>query len=251
MTGLGGFSTAAGYIGPNVRIDHDISLLVPEIWCRLTPQERDPGFLIAGGYLEKMDDFEHGGRLIPASRLGYRITTNFVRTFFGRVFDNPSKVFDEAILKPETQDYEQYVDGILNITEAHQRVAAEYLKDGSIADACPPLEALLTIMANGDFRGMDARHPEIRKMFTREALLSSDWYRKRLKKKQIGDVALWKRHVSALENFMSNPRNHDECEKLRLTERRDLAARELQRAAQPQYLEDLVGTLGTDLLGAH
>ena len=26
-----------GYVGPHVRVDHDISLLVPEIWCRLTP----------------------------------------------------------------------------------------------------------------------------------------------------------------------------------------------------------------------
>ena len=42
LTGLGGFSTAAGYIGPKVRVDHDISLLVPEIWCRLTLEERDP-----------------------------------------------------------------------------------------------------------------------------------------------------------------------------------------------------------------
>jgi len=32
----------AGYIGPKYRVDHDISLLIPEIWCRLFPSERDP-----------------------------------------------------------------------------------------------------------------------------------------------------------------------------------------------------------------
>src|SRR2546423_6728038 len=36
LTGLAGFSTAAGYIGPKVRVDHDVSLLIPEVWCRLS-----------------------------------------------------------------------------------------------------------------------------------------------------------------------------------------------------------------------
>ena len=43
LTGLAGYSTAAGYVGPHRRVDHDISLLVPELWCRLSAQERDPG----------------------------------------------------------------------------------------------------------------------------------------------------------------------------------------------------------------
>src|SRR5437763_2421034 len=80
LTGLAGFSTSAGYVGPNVRVDHDISLLVPEIWCRLTPPERDPAFLIQQGYLEPVTDFDHAGERILASRLGYRITGRFVRT---------------------------------------------------------------------------------------------------------------------------------------------------------------------------
>ncbi len=100
LTGLGGFSTAAGHIGPEIEVGHDISMLVPEIWCRLSSKERDPAFLIADGLLEKMEDYEYQGRTIRASRLGYRITARFVRRYFGRVFDNPSKVFDERILKP-------------------------------------------------------------------------------------------------------------------------------------------------------
>ena len=42
VTGHEGFVTAAGYVGPHVRVDHDISLLIPEIWCRMTAEERDP-----------------------------------------------------------------------------------------------------------------------------------------------------------------------------------------------------------------
>ncbi len=42
LTGYAGFSSAAGFIGPHLRVDHDISLLIPEIWCRLFPHERDP-----------------------------------------------------------------------------------------------------------------------------------------------------------------------------------------------------------------
>ncbi len=249
LTGTGGFSTAAGYIGPQVRIDHDISLLVPEIWCRLSPAERDPEFLISHGYLERMQDFEHEGKKVLASRLGYRITSAFVRTFFGRVFDNPSKVFDEAILRPETQDFAQYVDGIHNITEAHQRVAAEYLQDASVDAACPPLRALLHVMATGEYQGKTASDPSIRQMFTREYLLESDWYHVRLQHKQANDVAMWQRHVRSLEAFVASPRNREEAARLGIPGRQKLAAAELARASSPDYLRDLIGTLGTDPLG--
>jgi hypothetical protein len=246
LTGLGGFSTAAGYIGPKVRVDHDISLLVPEIWCRLTAQERDPSFLIREGHLEPLKDFEHDGQLVPASRLGYRITDRFVRTFFGRVFDNPSKVFTEEILKPEVQDREAFIDGIRNITEAQQRVAREYIEDGSIRDACPPLRALLTIMANGSVEEKDAHHPDIRRMFTREYLLSSGWYRARLAAKQHRDIVLWKRHVANLENFMKDPTRRDDAYRLEVARRKQVASAELARVSLPAYLESLVGTIGAD-----
>ena len=92
LTGLSGFSSAAGYIGPNMRVDHDVSLLIPEVWCRLSAEERDPQFLIREGLLDRLEDFEYNGETILASRLGYRINHRFVRRFFGRVFDNPTKV---------------------------------------------------------------------------------------------------------------------------------------------------------------
>jgi hypothetical protein len=248
LTGLGGFSTAAGHIGPNVRVDHDISLLVPEIWCRLTPQEREPAFLIREGHLEPLSDFRHKGAVVLASRLGYRITGKFVRTFFGRVFDYPSKVFTDEILKPETQDADAFADGIRNITEAQQRVGRTYIEDGSIAEACPPLKALLTIMATGSFEGKDNRHPDIRKMFTREALLASDWYRARLETKQRRDTALWSRHVASLEAFLADPSRGSEARQLGLPARRAYAAAELNRVSSPEYRKSLVGMIGADPL---
>ncbi|MCB1078531.1 MAG: hypothetical protein KDM64_11955, partial [Verrucomicrobiae bacterium] len=83
LSGYEGFSTAAGYIGPKYRVDHDISLLVPEVWSRMFLDERKPEWLISKGYLEAVEDFEHEGRLVRASRLGYRITESFVQRFFG------------------------------------------------------------------------------------------------------------------------------------------------------------------------
>ena len=53
VAGYDGFTTAAGHIGPNYRIDHDNSMLVPELWCRMRVFERDARFLIQHGYLEK------------------------------------------------------------------------------------------------------------------------------------------------------------------------------------------------------
>ena len=59
--------------------------------------------MLEHGYLEKVEDFEHKAKIVLASRIGYRITGKFARIFFGRVFNNPTSVLDEAMLKPELQ----------------------------------------------------------------------------------------------------------------------------------------------------
>jgi hypothetical protein len=249
LTGYAGFSSSAGYVGPEVRVNHDISLLVPEIWARLSLEERKPEYLIENGYLEPLEDFEYNGKTVLASRLGYRITDHFVHGFFGKIFDNPNAVFTEEILQPETQDRETFVDGINNIVEAQQRVALQYLEDSSIEDACPPLQALLLIMATGKYMGMDAHDPGFRAMFTRENLLQSDWYRERLEVKQLRDVALWERHVESLQNFLEDADYADEAERLGIPARLDLAVSKLESIKHPDYLKGLVGTLGADPLG--
>ncbi|MBC8356470.1 MAG: hypothetical protein H8E66_31200 [Planctomycetes bacterium] len=246
VTGLAGFSSAAGHIGPNMQVDHDISLLIPEIWCRLSAEERDPSYLIKEGLLERLEDFEHNGETILASRLGYRINHRFVRRFFGRVFDNPTKVFDESLLRPETQDPEAFADGIKYVTEAHQQVAHGYIDDASIDEACPPLHALIHIMAHGQFEGMTITDERLRSMFTPESLFSSDWYRKRITTKQTRDIALWQRHADYLEAYSQDAGHTKIVERLRLEERQRYAKEQLIAAQTVQYVDSLVGTLGVE-----
>src|SRR5580658_10351626 len=123
VTGYGGFTTAAGHIGPHYKIDHDNSMLVPEIWCRMRVFEREPEFLIANGLLEKLEDIEFEGRKILSSRLGYRITALFVDRFLGRIFELPRSVFAEKLLRPEQQDMRCFAEGVEAICEAQRRVA--------------------------------------------------------------------------------------------------------------------------------
>lgn len=246
LCGHDGFSTAAGYIGTQRRIDHDISMLIPEIWCRLPVKHRDPGYLIEKGQLEKLDDFEYQGKTIKASRLGYRITERFVRAYFGKVFDKPTIVFDEAMLRPETQDMDAYVDGINNITEAQQRVASAYFEDNSIDDACPPLQALLHIMAHGSYQGMTVDNPAIRDMFTREYLLHSDWYQERLRIKQQRDAALWKMNRDYLEQKIDDMTESETEKWAELQERIEKAEQMIEWVSSQNYLDRLQGTLGAD-----
>ena len=113
------------------------------------------------------------------------------------------------MLKPETQDMESFVDGVNNVYEAQQRVAQIYLQDGSIEDACPPLKALIHIMAYGSFENKTITDAAIRSMFTREYLLQSDWYLERLKIKQARDCQLWQKHRDYVLKRMSEIESTD------------------------------------------
>lgn len=246
LCGHDGFSSAAGYIGHMRRIDHDVSMLIPEIWCRIPVAERQPEFLIENGYFERLDDFDHENQHIAASRLGYRMTDKFVRDYFGKIFDNPMIVFDEVMLKPELQDMEAYVDGINNIVEAHQRVAQGYIADGSIENACPPLKALLYIMAEGTYEGKDINHPEIRAQFTKASLLASDWYRERLEIKQNRDIALWNLNKSYLEQKIEDALIDEPVIRQRLDRQLAESERMINVVSGAEYLERLDGTQGAD-----
>lgn len=246
VSGYDGFVTAAGCVGPHARVDHDISLLVPEVWCRMTVQERSPQFLLAEGYLEPVRDFELGGRKILASRLGNRITKKFANAFFRRVFNHPHVVLTDEMLRPETQDIGLFVEGMDNILATQKRVAAHYFADGSIDWACPPLRVLLHIMRDDHYEGKTLADPEIRGLFTRESVLSSDWYRARLEAKQGVDERLWKRHVAYLDRFLRNATYADEARRLGI-ERKLSEAREcLMRVREPSYLDSLLGMTGAE-----
>jgi hypothetical protein len=251
LTGHHAFVTAAGYVGPKVRVDHDVSLLVPEVWCRLTPEERDPAHLIADLCLEKCRDFVHNGKTVLASRLGYRINSRFVRRFFGRVFNHPNSVCTDEMLRPELQDMDVFVDGMENIVATQKRVAQMYFNDGSVEQACPPLKALLHIMLHDQWEGQGLENPAFRQLFTRESLLASDWYAARLAAKQQVDRKLWRRHIDYLDKFLKLPSHSDEAERLGIAARLEHAKKTLDQVNSPAYLESLRGTIGAEPLDAY
>ena len=246
LTNYHGFTSAAGHIGRKYRVDHDISLLVPEVWSRMFIPEREPAYLIENGYLEKIEDFVHDGKTIEASRLGYRITESFVTTFFGRMFSAADTVFTQDMLRPELQSIEDFVDGLDNIIETQKSVAMNYFKDGSIELACPPLKALLHLMTYGEYEGKTITDPAIRALFTREALVSSDWYKARLDAKFAVDQALWKRHVAYLETYLTRPNYQRELKRLGIHARLETAKETLAHVGSPAYRASLVGMIGTD-----
>lgn len=241
LTEYGGFTTSAGHIGPHYRVDHDISLLAPEIWCRMRVHERDPQFLIERGYLEKISDLEDDGEFIPAGRLGYRITSSFVDHFLGRVFETPGSVFPEELLRPEKQDWGAFVTGMRAIVEAQTSAARNYFEESSVDAACPPLKALLHIMVHGEYNGMRIGDPAFRGLFTRSSVLESDWYQQRLKTKQARDIALWRRHLAALADFEASIHPGIDAER-----RLAYARRQFARVESPDYLRELLGTIGAD-----
>ncbi|WP_339660443.1 hypothetical protein [uncultured Polaribacter sp.] len=248
LTESNGFSTAAGYVGAENRVDHDVSLLIPEIWARLEPVDRDPKNLIANGSLEKIEDFEYEGETILASRLGYRITKNFSYRCLNRIFDEPTAVFSERMLKPELQGLEDYVDGIKNILEAQQKVALNYFKDGSVNAAIPPLKILLHIMAYGNYEGKDISDPELRKFFDRDYIINSDWYKERLKIKQQRDVAFYGNQITYLETFIANSNNNALVAEMDLNSRLERVKKLFAEVSAKDYLETLIGTIGADPL---
>jgi len=243
VTGYEGFTTAAGYLGPNYRVDHDNSMLAPEVWCRMRVGERDARFLIANGYLEKMEDFQYEARTVLAGRLGYRITAAFVDRFLGRIFETPGAVFPEDLLRPEKQDAALFAAGVDAIVEAQRLVALNYFEDQSVEAACPPVKALLHIMAFGHYEGMLLSDPRLRESFTRESLLESDWYNNRLRAKQMLDVALWTRHQDAVRTFLATGAPASEID---LHSRLATANEQLARVKSASYLAELVGTIGAD-----
>ena len=246
LTGLKVFSTPAGHIGAKYRVDHDMSLLIPELWCRMTPDERDAEKLIQGGHLSLVSDYKAKGKVIPAGRLGYRINASFVHDFLGRIFSDPLAVFPPDMLEPELQGQQDFNDGIENIAEAQRAAAQFYFEDGSVESACPPLRALLHIMAKGSYEGLTLKSPELRKMFGPAEMLKSSWYKARLARQQEKDKVLWARHRDYLKAFIGGDGNRPASNRLGLARRLAVAEKNIRSASRSDYLDSLVGTLGID-----
>jgi hypothetical protein len=101
-------------------------------------------------------------------------------------------------------------------------------------------------MATGHYQGKDVHHPEIRALFTRDALLASEWYRERLETKQTRDIALWQRHIVYLEDYINRASRLDMALRLDIQNRLAGAQVRLEQVRSGAYLESLRGTIGAD-----
>jgi hypothetical protein len=215
----------------------------------MSEQERKASNLIADGHLEPLSDFTHNGQVVPASRLGYRITRKFVHRYFGRIFMDPDVVFTEPMLKPELQDIEEFVESVKTIIATHERVARAYLDDETIKYACPPMAALLQIMAEGQSeQGWTLDTAEFRALFAAEAVLGSPWYAARLDAKQNLDVRRASNALAALDHFISQPNNAEVVARLNLEQRRTDVEGWRDRWSSRTYRAYLEGTLGVQPL---
>ena len=245
LTGYDGWVSCAGYVGPHVRVDHDISMLVPEVFSRMSPAERSAENLIAEGALERIEDFEHNGEQVLASRLGYRMTQAFSRKYFGRIFLHPHAVFTPAMLQPELQDPDVFAESVATIVMTHERVAKAYFDDGTIELAIPPLRALLEIMAYGtSAQGWDLDSPEFRALFTRSSILASGWYAERLDAKQFAAASRAEAGLKALQLFATTPGNEEPAGRLDVPSRIRAAEAEYTRFSSAEYRSQIVGTVG-------
>lgn len=245
LSGYDGWVSCAGYVGPQVRVDHDISMLVPEVFGRMSPAERDAASLVAEGALERLEDFEFDGSPVLASRLGYRMTQAFARKYFGRIFLHPHAVFTEDMLRPELQDPAVFAESMATMVTTHQRVAQAYIADGTIALAIPPLRALLEIMANGvTTEGWDLESAEFRGLFDKQYILASSWYAERLDAKQAAAAERAAAGLAALQRFASTPGNDEPSERLAIPARIIAAEAEYAKFSSSAYREGIVGTVG-------
>ena len=204
LTGYDGWLSSAGFVGPHVQVDHDVSMLIPEVFSRMKNGELSAKNLIAEGSLEPVRDVDINGQSVEASRLGYRMTEKFATKYFGRIFLHPHLVFTEEMLRPELQDQAVYAESIATILETHRRVAESYITDGTIVLGIPPIKGLLEIMANGKTaEGLGLHDEAFRSQFDRENILASGWYRRRLESEREAAIGFNERELASLNDFLS------------------------------------------------
>jgi hypothetical protein len=103
-------------------------------------------------------------------------------------------------------------------------------------------------MAHGEFEGKNIHDSEIRKLFNRDYVIKSDWYLERIKAKQKKEISLFEDHIKYLNNFMQKENYTEVIDKLEIKNRLAYATKELEYLESSEYLGDLVGTIGLDLL---
>ncbi len=247
LTGTDAFATAAGFVGPHYRVDHDISLLIPEVWSRMDVAERSPQYLIDNNYLEKVEDFEHETAK-PCLPAGWATASRRTLSapFSASSLTTPMTCSARKCSGRKRRTRLRLWTAWTTLSPRRKRAPRIYFEDGSIALACPPLKALLHIMRDGEFEGRDINDPALRALFTREALWDSDWYHRRLQTQQAIETRLWKRHIHALRHFLNTPNPLSPALRRDVTARLQQAQAHCEQVESPDYLETLRGFLGAD-----
>jgi len=98
-------------------------------------------------------------------------------------------------------------------------------------------------MAYGHYQGLDESDAELLRMFTREAMLESQWYNERLCAKRAIDIALWTRHVAAIDEVLDSGKSFTQLDTKSLFA---TASEQLARVKNDAYLTELIGTIGAD-----
>ena len=150
------------------------------------------------------------------------------------------------MLRPEKQDMEIFVEGMDNIVTAQRNAARLYFEDGTIELACPPLKALLHIMAEGTCENRDVHDPSIRQLFTPDALYTSEWYQMRLEAKQRYDVRQAARFARRIQAFRANDIYSAAWERLGTDALLEEARSGEKYCETPEHASSLVGTIGLD-----
>lgn len=155
------------------------------------------------------------------------------------------------MLRPETQDEKTFADGIETITITNKRVAQLYFDDGAVEYACPPMKAVLHIMKDGHYNGKKISDPEIRAMFTREAVINSDWYKERLTTFQKMEAKRLEQGIEYMESFVASMKGDDWkgqqiVQDLNINQRLEKCKKRLAEVKDKKFIDTIQGALGVD-----
>ena len=217
---------------------------MPEVWCRMSRQERQPKFLIENGYLEKCEDFEFNGQKVLASRLGYRITPVCPRLFRTRLQPSACRCSPKRCSSPEMQDSAVFADGVDNIVGTQNESRKLYSTTAASPRPVRRCSALLHIMKDQKWDGKELPDPEFRNSFMRESLLQSDWYATRLAAKQKVERQLWRKHSDYLGRFLRRQSHAQVATELGIGKKLEQAGQMLREVESADYLQKLRGTIG-------
>jgi len=152
------------------------------------------------------------------------------------------------MLRPELQSIEEFVEGIENIEAAMEKSAKAYFEDGSYEAAIPPLKAVLSTMVYGNYEGKSIEDPEVRKLFDRDYVLASDWYKERIDRYREREIAYIESSISYLRKFLAERAEPKSLAARRVQVELSNAHTRLEHLTAPHYVSTIWGSIGLDPL---